>query len=276
MTLGRSAAFVCLIFFAPCGLKAQLENPEADFKEDEDTGINPDEESAPREEKAIEPFSGYGKKLHGKTMEPVPFAVENCGDQTSAMISNINQAIARVDSCLAKLNPSLADEIHEILNARVWRFRCRWRQDESACGWTGHEWSKNQGGLIVIVTSKSLKATSTACTESGSIASIVFHELIHAADREERYMVSHDDHLFGFPDVVISCDNACYPGWLDSKKGDQAADAIKRAEKKFGVRVGESGGSSCPYKDDDRCRALRKYTHVCKTGKNLGSSELTE
>lgn len=206
------------------------------------------------------PLTVGGQSLPKKTA--TAYNIQNC--DTDLMLEMI-RSVKMMLKPLSRLNPDIAGRLKEVLTKPHVEFRCRAEYaDERACAWTHHAGGLNRDKIVIVIP---MPEDSSRCSVY-SLTSTLFHEMIHGADPDNRYMASFEQHQYGFPDVVNSCVYATFPRLIEEmRKYDR--EFIKEAEEDSGILIPELD-TDCPMDTEKDCKAFRKYASVCKSGKNLG------
>ncbi|MBI5211202.1 MAG: hypothetical protein HY927_14615 [Elusimicrobia bacterium] len=170
------------------------------------------------------------------------------GDQ---VVAALNAALDKVDACLEGINPDLARRIRQGDRAGAFRLYCAAEAGTHGAR-TVHRAS---GGADIFI---NLRPGGKA--GQFPLEQRVFHELMHAVDPGDRYLISPEAHgRVGSPDAVYGCHFACYPGGMHDE------DALEM--RNHGLAIPERAEQPCEGSSPLYCAALRRYAHLCRAGR---------
>jgi hypothetical protein len=216
--------------------------------------------------------------LAKKPTKPYFVDAETCiAYMSTAMPDAVEAALARVGSCLAGLNASMASAIKKFMKSGKVTFSC---SNKNVKGHGRTIFFKN-GAILIEIDSPNFSgdAYEPASGDSAAqksdkakrlrddLSATLFHEIIHASDKSHKLINSAEIHnsSAGVPDPVYGCSYACFPG-----TAQRVRDAMLNAGQKLVIpKLAEKKGFACPFEIAGPCSALRKYANLCHTGKTV-------
>lgn len=217
---------------------------------------------------------GWGDLASGKKEAPIPASLPGkaadgtvhtgCSPEfVGSFQKKMTEALKRVASCLDRLNPTITKEIKALIDADGVELACD--PVPNAHGATTaplYDPATGKTSARITLTTDGVGA-SRMRFDHYAPSSRLFHELIHGADLADphRYWIA-SLHRKGFPDMVYSCQYACYKNMtledirvlddFEKENGDIPQDDDCAEEKARGQNT--------------VCSAWQKYRHVCRTG----------
>lgn len=175
------------------------------------------------------------------------------GSTTDRLGTKTQEAVQRVEAGLSGLNNDMARKILAKIKAKKIRVACG-----VSSGLDGGQTEFEAGGKVKIT------IYMAARQDQYSLEARIFHELIHAVDPDNKYILSAAMHSRdGFPDPVYGCQFALFNG-----VGADEIDRVNNYERSNGLTIPQLESYSCQGGD---CATLRKYAYLCSSGKPLAS-----
>lgn len=179
--------------------------------------------------------------------------IDNCQPEQEAIVqAALDQALSTVDGCLININRTMARAIQTLTQRGRVSIAC----EEVASSHGARTEHQPRGKVSIFV---NLASTSP---DQKPISARLFHELIHAVDPQDRYLISPAAHNnAGFPDPVYGCQYACYGG-----VGAAEGDYVRTYARTNQITLAEYPDFPCAGIPSHFCPVLRKYAQLCKTG----------